>query len=102
MAFRVEISLQAERDAESILEWLLSEKTGQAGINWFLGLDDVFALLREFPERCPVAPESAHFPFEVRQFLYGRKPNVYRVLFTISGDTVTILHVRHGRRRPRT
>jgi len=83
MTFRVEISAQAERDAESILEWLLTEHTGQAGIDWFLSLDDAFASLAEFPERCPVAPESARFPFEVRQPLFGRKPHIYRILFTI-------------------
>jgi plasmid stabilization system protein ParE len=59
MAFRVEISAQAERDADAILEWLLSQHTGQAGVDWFLALDDVFASLAEFPERCPIAPESA-------------------------------------------
>ena len=100
MAFRVEISLQAERDAEQILEWLLSQKSGQAGIHWFLALDDAFASLSEFPERCPIAPESARFPFEVRQLFYGRKPHIYRILFTISSDAVTVLHIRHGRRKP--
>jgi plasmid stabilization system protein ParE len=100
MAFRVEISHQAERDAEEILEWLLSQKSGQAGIDWFLALDDAFASLREFPERCAIAPESARFPFDVRQLFYGRKPHIYRILFTISADAVTVLHIRHGRRRP--
>ena len=100
MAFRVEISLQAERDAEQILEWLLAQKSGQAGIDWFLALDDAFASLKEFPERCPIAPESARFPFEVRQLFYGRKPHIYRILFTISADAVTVLHIRHGRRKP--
>ena len=57
--FRFERSIRAERDAEEILEWLLSEKSGQAGIDWFLALDDAFGSLKEFPERCPVAPESA-------------------------------------------
>jgi plasmid stabilization system protein ParE len=99
MAFRVEISLQGERDAESILEWLLSQHTGQAGIDWFLALDDAFASLAELPERCPIAPESPRFPFEVRQLLYGRKPHLYRILFTVSGDTVNVLHIRHGRRK---
>jgi plasmid stabilization system protein ParE len=99
MAFRVEVSAQAERDADSILEWLLAEGIGQAGIDWFLRLDDAFASLAQFPERCPVAPESVRFPFEVRQFLYGKKPNVYRILFTIKGNTVYILHIRHGRRK---
>ena len=49
MAFRVEISDQAERDANSILEWLLGQHAGQAGIDWFLALDDAFASLVEFP-----------------------------------------------------
>ena len=63
MAFRVEISAQAERDADAILEWLLSQLTGQAGIDWFMALDDAFASLAEFPERCPIAPENTRFPF---------------------------------------
>ena len=99
MTFRVEISAQAERDAESILEWLLAEHAGRAGMDWFLALDDAFASLAEFPERCPVAPESARFPFEVRQLLYGRKPHLYRIMFTIEADTVHVLHIRHGRRK---
>ena len=100
MAFRVEVSLEAERDAEGILEWLLSQQTGQAGIDWFLALDDAFASLAQFPERCPIASENPRFPFEVRQLLYGRKPHIYRILFTIAGDTVQVLHIRHGRRKP--
>jgi hypothetical protein len=35
----------------------------------------------------------------MRQLLYGRKPHLYRILFTIDGDVVYVLHVRHGRRR---
>jgi plasmid stabilization system protein ParE len=100
MAFRVETSAQAERDAEVILEWLRSQHAGDTGIRWFLDMEKAIASLAAFPERCPLAPENARFPFEVRQLLYGRKPNVYRILFTIKGDTVHILHIRHGRRKP--
>jgi plasmid stabilization system protein ParE len=100
MAFRVETSAQAETDANAILEWLLSEHAGETGIRWFLALDDAIASLATLPERCPLAPETERFPFEVRQLLYGRKPHAYRILFTIEGDTVKILHIRHGRRRP--
>ena len=35
----------------------------------------------------------------MRQLLYGRKPHVYRILFTIEGDVVYVLRIRHGRRR---
>jgi hypothetical protein len=37
---------------------------------------------------------------EVRQLLYGRRPHTYRILFTIEGDVVQVLHIRHARRRP--
>jgi plasmid stabilization system protein ParE len=69
MALRVEVSAQAERDAEEILDWLLTHHSGRPGIDWFLALDDAFASLAEFPERCPLAPENTRFPFEVRQLL---------------------------------
>jgi toxin ParE1/3/4 len=100
MAFRVETSAQAENDADAILEWLLAQHAGEAGMRWFLALEDAIASLATFPERCPLAPETVRFPFEVRQLLYGRKPHVYRILFTIEGDTVNVLHIRHGRRKP--
>jgi plasmid stabilization system protein ParE len=98
MAFRVEISAQAERDAEAILEWLISEHAGETGLRWYLALNDAMQSLAALPKRCPVAPESDRFPFEVRQLLYGRKPHLYRILFTIEGEIVNILHIRHGRR----
>jgi plasmid stabilization system protein ParE len=100
MAFRVETTAEAEREAEAILEWLLSQHAGDTGIRWFLALDEAIASLATFPERCHLAPENATFPFEVRQLLYGRKPHVYRILFTIESETVYVLHIRHGRRRP--
>ena len=100
MAFRVEVSAQAESDADAILEWLLSEHAGETGIRWFLALQEAIASLATFPGRCSLAPESVRFPFEVRHLLYGRKPHVYRILFTIDGETVNILHIRHGRRKP--
>lgn len=99
MAFRVETSAEAELDAISILEWLLAQHAGDAGLRWFMAMDDAIASLADFPERCPLAPETTRFPFEVRQLLYGKRPHAYRILFTIRGDTVYVLHIRHGRRR---
>ena len=51
----------------------------QAGIDWFLALDDAFASLAEFPEQCPIEPENARFNFEVRQLLtkYRHYPTQY-------------------------
>lgn len=74
MAFRVEISAEAELDSISILEWLIANHAGDAGFRWFWGLNEAIASLANFPERCPLAPEKFRFSFEVRQLLYGRKP----------------------------
>jgi plasmid stabilization system protein ParE len=99
MTFRVETTAAAEQEADAI-DWLLSQHAGDTGIRWFLALQDAIASLGEFPERCPLAPESAVFPFEVRHLLYGNTPHVYRILFTIENGTVYVLHIRHGRRQP--
>jgi plasmid stabilization system protein ParE len=99
MAFRVKQTPQADHDLDAILDWLLDQQAGEAGLRWFRKLKEAIGSLSETPQRCPLAPENKDFPFEVRQLLYGRKPHLYRVLFTIEADTVVVLHIRHGRRR---
>lgn len=73
---------------------------GRSRVAMVSELREAVASLAHAPQRCPLAPENAAFPFEVRQLLYGRRRDRYRVLFTIHGDTVFILHIRHGRRQP--
>ena len=99
MAFRVEPTERAKRDLDAILEWLLSQDAGEAGLRWFRRMGEAILSLSEFPQRCPVAPETAEFSFEVRHLICGRKPHQYRILFTVQNDVVIVLHVRHGRRR---
>jgi plasmid stabilization system protein ParE len=100
MAFRVEISLEAQIEADGILEWLLSQHAGETGLRWFQGLVNAVESLANFPERCSLAPENSEFSFEVRHLLYGRKPHVYRVVFTIQEEVVYVIHIWHGRRKP--
>jgi plasmid stabilization system protein ParE len=98
MTFEVRTTPDAEEDAAAILNWLMTEHAGEAGLRWFLKLDEAISSLGELPKRCKLAPENASFPFEVRELLYGQKPHVYRILFTIEGNVVYVLHLRHGRR----
>lgn len=100
MAFQIEFSEDAEREADEILSWLIQRHVGEIGYRWFLGMHVAIMSLRSLPGRCGVAPESSRFPFEVRQLLYGRKPHVYRILFTIEGDIVYILHIRRPGQKP--
>ena len=48
------------------------------------------------PERCPVARESELVGKEIRQFIFGKRAGIRRVYFTIVGDTVRILAIRHS------
>jgi plasmid stabilization system protein ParE len=98
MICRVEITPAAEVEAQAILDWLIDQQAGEAGLRWFLNLEKAIQSLSHFPERCSLAPENGRFPFEARQLLYGRRPHVYRILFRIEQDVVYVLHIRHGRR----
>jgi plasmid stabilization system protein ParE len=102
MAYRVRATPKAKRDLDGILQWLLEREAGAHGLRWFRGLRDAVASLAQMPRRCRLAPEDEVFPYEVRQLLYGNRPHLYRILFTIEADTVVILHIRHGRRLPLT
>ena len=50
MAFRVEVTPQAEQDADTILEWLLSQHAGETGLRWFLRLREAIDSLAEMPK----------------------------------------------------
>lgn len=55
---------------------------------------DRITTLQENPKRCALAVEHKIFSEEVRQLLYGKSKNVYRVLFIIRGDFVYVLYIR--------
>lgn len=105
MSYRVDISEAAEAEIDAAYLWLSRRSPEWAG-RWHAGLLQAIASLAEMPGRCPPARERGYFDQEVRQLLYGRGQNTYRVLFTIregEGDdwepTVRVLHVRHGAQR---
>lgn len=97
MAFRVDLSADAEREAEDIFDWLISAQAGESGLRWYSGMREAIASLSSFPARCSLAPESRTLRYEVRQLIYG-SVHRYRILFTIENNVVRVLHIRHGRR----
>lgn len=52
------------------------------------------------PKRCALARENKHFSQEIRQLLYGKGRNTYRIIFTVIENqenySVRILQVRHA------
>ena len=74
MTFQVEVSEAAEQDADVILEWLIAQHAGETGLRWFQAMHKGIDSLAEMPGRCPLAPESAVFPFEVRLTTHEGEP----------------------------
>lgn len=92
--FKVNLTGPALADADDAFQWLL-DQAPDAAFQWYEGLLDAVATLAHNPFRCPLATEAVLFDSEIHQLFYGR----YRILFTISGRTVFVLHIRHGARR---
>lgn len=63
---------------------------------WFHGLVDAIDSLAEMPDRCALAPENQLVAPTIRQLLYGKRPHVRRVLFTMVDNTVRVLTIRHA------
>ena len=95
MRFQVEITPIAETQIEQAYCWYREQNPKYAD-RWFRGLMNAIATLQDKPRRCTLAAEDEIFSEEVRQLLYGKSKNIYRILFTIRETTVYILYVRHS------
>ena len=95
MPYLVRIMPRAERDLESIFTYIRAESSPAAEA-WFNGLAESIGSLSEHPLRNPKTPEAR----DLRHLLYGTKPHVYRIIYSIDkpGQRVNILHVRHHSR----
>jgi toxin ParE1/3/4 len=96
MAYRVNITPRAERDLENLYDAIAANRS-RAALTWYRGFKRAILGLEKYPNRCPVAPESA----KLRHLLYGRKPHIYRAIFRIleKQKEVEVLHIRHRARQ---
>lgn len=93
--YRIMLQPEAYEGMESAYAYIKQQSPDNA-YQWAVGLMDAINTLKTFPTRCMLAPEDQFFRQEIRQLLYGKGRRVYRILFTILGDAVSVLHIRHG------
>jgi len=88
--------------ADALEQFLyLGDRSPDAAERLYTGLDKAIAKLSTLPERHPIAEdESGQLGITLRQMLYGRRRGVFRILFSIEGDTVTLHYVRHSAHGP--
>ncbi len=100
MTYRIEISSVAEAEADTAFLRLSQVTSSAKASQWYSGLLQAIESLSQMPRRCALARENKYFSQEIRQLLYGRGRNSYRVLFAILEEqdvsTVRILHIRHA------
>ena len=81
----------AQADVRESYDWGRHTWGKQEAQQWVRQLRlAVIEQLAVVPKAFPLAPEDDEFVEEIRQMVVGR----YRILFTIKGRTVHVLHVR--------
>ena len=96
MAYRVQLHtrVKVEIRREGIY---LGERSKAAEGKWRSRILLAIKHLERHPERYPPAYEAADLGFDLREYQIGNKRgSIYRVLFTIDGDIVNILWLRHA------
>ena len=100
MNYRVVFTARARADVVEQFHCLL-DRSPAAAARWYTGIEKAIAKLSTLPERHPIAQdETQQLGVTLHQMLYGRRPSVFRILFSIEGDTVTLHYVRHSARGP--
>ncbi len=101
MTYKVRLQPLAENDLDEAYLWAAKSAPETAGL-WLARFQAGLQTLAVCPERCGFAPEHKKLNRELRQFLFGRKPNVFRAVFLIDGEVVRIIRIRRGSRRQLT
>lgn len=101
MAFQVLLQPLAEEDLRAAVLWAAAHAP-ETALQWAMRFQAALETLAENPRRCGFAPEHRKLNRELRQLLYGRKPNVFRAVFVIEGQQVRIVRIRRAAQKPLT
>jgi toxin ParE1/3/4 len=95
MARRVRVTDEAFSQMEAIRDFIAKDSPLNAA-RWLDKLHRRIQLVAHSAESHAVLYTPEQAGLEVRQTFYG----TYRILYSIDGDVVHVLSVRHGARRP--
>ena len=101
-SYQVVLQKRASQDLEDACLYA-AQRAPLTAASWVNRFHDAIKTLQHDPERCPLAPENRKIKrAELREYLYGRRPNVFRAIYYIDGSTVRILRIRRAARRSLT
>jgi plasmid stabilization system protein ParE len=94
--FRVQVTGPAKRDIQSAHDWWRDNRSSEQAAKWFREIELAINSLSKMPRRCPRCRESFAIDREIRELLFGiGRRHTHRIIFTVGGQTVTVLRVRH-------
>lgn len=98
MTFQVVLQRLAVADLQEYYDYAARHSPVDAD-RWLDRFYRALKTLDERPERCSLSREHHKVAVELREFLFGKRPYVFRVLFIIDSDMVRILRIRRAQRR---
>lgn len=93
---RIRVLRRADRDVDRIVWWIVNrQKSPEGAASWYRAYESCLQRLAQSARDQPFAPENDFAEFEVRHMTFKtRSGRMYRLLFTIVGNEIRILHVR--------
>jgi plasmid stabilization system protein ParE len=89
---------KAMADIRSALRWIAGNVSKASAIRWNSSMDAAIRKVLANPHAHRRAHEADDLGIDLREALFGRRPHIYRLLFTIHGTDIRIHFVRHAAR----
>jgi plasmid stabilization system protein ParE len=98
MTYRVVLQRLAVEDLQAAYDWL-KPRAPESAARWLARFEQALQSLDTIPERCAIASENTKVDVELREMHFGKRPYVFRAIFTVDGNTVRVLRIRRAQRR---
>jgi plasmid stabilization system protein ParE len=95
MRRKVCIVAEAEQQIEAVFSYISQDSPDHA-LQWARAIRRAIDHLADFPTSNPLVFDASTAGTDVRRALYG----VYSIFYTMEGDDILVLAVRHVARRP--
>ena len=92
----VYLDSEAAADIRRIVEFISRHVSPMSAARWQNRIESTIAKLEKDASVWPEADEAVELNRALRCRLHGRRPQVYRILFTIDGETLNVHRVRHA------
>ena len=96
MVHLVQIGRLAHHDMAGVFLHICDTVSVVSAEKWYTEVIKKIRTLANHPERFGLDDQSVDLDFELRVMLHGNRRHIYRILFTIDGQEVDVLRIRHA------